>query len=89
MVVNPGKFQIISLGSNIDNSKIIFMIENQRVKSRSAVKLLVITIDDKLSITTHVENSCSTSSNLIEDANFEDILRIALGLFMKTIFKHC
>ena len=45
MVVNPGKFQIISLGSNIDNSKIIFMIENHRVKSRSAVKLLVITIE--------------------------------------------
>ena len=103
MVVNPGKFQIISLGSNIDNSKIIFMIENHRVKSRSAVKLLVITIDDKLSITTHVENLCSTSSNLIqkidkpslrtiyemEDANFEDILRIALELFMKTIFRHC
>ena len=103
MVVNPGKFQILSLGSNIDNSKIIFMIENHRVKSRSAVKLLVITIDDKLSFTTHVENLCSTSSNLIqtidkpslrtiyemEDANFEDMLRIALGLFMKTIFKHC
>ena len=56
MVVNPGKFQITFLGSNIDNSKITFMIENKRVKSRSEVKLLGITIDDKLSFTKHSEN---------------------------------
>ena len=36
-------------GSNIDNNKITFIIENKRVKSRSKVKLLGITIDDKLS----------------------------------------
>ena len=54
MVVNPGKLQIMFLGSNIDNSKITFMIGNKRVKSKSEVKLLSITIDDKLSLTTHV-----------------------------------
>ena len=48
MVANPGKFQLMFLGSNIDNSKITFMIENKRVKSRSEVKLLGSTIDDKL-----------------------------------------
>ena len=51
MVANPGKFQIMFLGSNIENSKITFMVENKRVKSRSEVKLLVITIDNKLSFT--------------------------------------
>ena len=144
-MANPSKFQIMFLGSNIDNSKITFMIENKRVKSRSEVKLLGITIDDKLSFTTHIENLCSTASNRLralarirkfisfeqakrlseayimstftycpliwmycsktannlinkihkrslrviyemEDANFEDLLRIALGLFTKTIF---
>ena len=25
----------------------------------------------------------------MEDANFEDLLRIALGLFTKTVFTHC
>ena len=45
-VANPGKFQIMLLESNIDNSKITFMIENNRVKSRSEVKPLCITIDD-------------------------------------------
>ena len=62
-VVNPRKFQIMFLESNIDNSKITFMIENKRVKSRSEVKLLGITIDDKLSFSTHIEDLCSTASN--------------------------
>ena len=61
-VANPGKSQIMFLGSNIDNSKITFMIESKRVKSRSEVKLLGITIDDKLYFTTHIENLCSTAS---------------------------
>ena len=39
------------------------MIENKRVKSISEVKVLCITIDDKLSFTTHIENLCSTESN--------------------------
>ena len=56
MVANPGKFQIMFLGSNIDNSKITFVIENKRAKSRKKVKLIGITIDDKLSFTTHIEN---------------------------------
>ena len=47
MVANPGKFQMF-LGSNVNNSKIIFMIENKRVKSRREFKLIVITTDDKL-----------------------------------------
>ena len=38
------------------------MIETKRVKSRSEVKLLGITID-KLSFTTHIETVCSTASN--------------------------
>ena len=51
------------LGSNIDNSKITFMIENKRVKSRSEVKLLGITICNMMLFTAHVENLCSTASN--------------------------
>ena len=53
MVANPGKFQIMFPGSN-NNNKITFMIENE-------IKLVDITIDNKLSFTT--ENSCSIASN--------------------------
>ena len=63
MVANPGKFQTMFLGSNIDNSKVKFMIENKRVKSRSKVKLLGVKIGDKLSFTTYIENLSSTASN--------------------------
>ena len=59
MVVNPGKFQIMFLGPNIDNNKITLIIEKKRVKSRSEVKILGIKIDDKLSFFTYTENVCS------------------------------
>ena len=41
------------------------MIEKKRVKSRREVKLLGVTIDDKLLFTTHIENLCSTASKLL------------------------
>ena len=63
MVANPGKFQIMFLGLNIDNSKITFMKENKRVKSRREIKLLGNIIDDKLSSNTRIENLCITASN--------------------------
>ena len=63
MVANSAKFQIMFLGSNIDNNKITFMIGNKRVKSRSEVKLLVITIDGKLCFNTYIENICTIASS--------------------------
>ena len=39
------------------------MTENKRVKFSSEVKLPRITIDNKLSFTTRIENLCSTASN--------------------------
>ena len=42
------------------------MIEDQRVKSRSEVKLLSITINNKLYFTAHIENVCSTASNSLQ-----------------------
>ena len=67
MVTNPGKFQIMFLGADIDNNKIKFIIENRRVKSRSEVKLLGITIGNKLSFTIHIENLCSTPRNHLRE----------------------
>ena len=48
------------------NGKITFMIENKRVKPTSKVKLLSITIDDKLLFTTHIEDLRSTASNRLQ-----------------------
>ena len=95
MVANPGKFPIMFLGSNIDNSKITFMIENKSVKSRGQVKLLGIIIDDKLSLTTHTENLCSTATSrfralarIRKFISFEQKKRLLESYIMST-FTHC
>ena len=54
MVANPGKFQIIFNGLSINNNDIIFIAENKHIKSNNEVKLLGITIDNKLTFTKHI-----------------------------------
>ena len=95
MVANPGKFQVMCLGSNIDNSKITFMIENKRVKSRSEVKVLGITMDDTLSFTTYIEKLYSTASNHLRPlarirkfTSFEQAKRLSEAYIMST-FTYC
>ena len=63
MAANPGKFQIMFLGSKIYNSKITFAIENKQIKCKREVKLLGITIDEKLTFARHIANICSLENN--------------------------
>ena len=63
MAANPGKFQIMFLGSKIDNSKIKFAIKNKQIKCKREVKLLGITIDEKLTFAKHVANIRSLAKN--------------------------
>ena len=65
MVPNPRKFQLMFLGSLINNNNITFIEENRHIKSTNEVKLLGITIDDKLTFTKQINNLCSTASNLL------------------------
>ena len=62
MGANPVKFQIMFLGSKIDNSKITFAIENKQIKCKREVKLLGINIDEKLTFTKHIANICSLTN---------------------------
>ena len=62
MVANSGKFQMF-LGSEIDNCKITSAIENKQIKCKREVKLLGITIDEKLTFTKHIANICSLANN--------------------------
>ena len=61
MVANLGKFQIMFLGSLINNNDITFIVENKHIKSNNEVKLLGITINDKLTLTKHISNLSNTS----------------------------
>ena len=63
MAANPGRFQIMFLGSKIDNSKIKFAIKNKQIKCKREVKLLGITIDEKLTFAKHVANIRSLAKN--------------------------
>ena len=63
MVANPGKFQIMFLGSEIDNSKVTFAIEKEQIKCKREVKLLGITIDEKLTFAKHIANIYSLANN--------------------------
>ena len=67
MVANFGKFQMF-LGLKIDNSKIKLAIENKQIKCKREVKLLGITIDEKLTFMNHIANICrlaNTSSRAL------------------------
>ena len=63
MVANPGKFQIIFLGSKTDNRKVTFATENKKIKCKREVKLLGITIDEKLTFTKHIANICNMAKH--------------------------
>ena len=67
IVANPGKFQIIFIGSSINNNNIIFIVENNRIKSNNKVKLLGITTDHKFTFTKHINNLCNTASKAFEN----------------------
>ena len=95
MVASPSKFQIMFLGSNIDNNEITFMVEDKKVKSKAEVKLLGITIDDKLSFNKHISNLCSTASNCLRALarirkflSLEQAKRLSEAYIMST-FKYC
>ena len=63
MVANHDKFRIMFLGLKTDNSKITFAIENKQIKCKREVKLLRITIDEKLTFKKHIADICSLASN--------------------------
>ena len=65
MVANSGKFQIMFLGSKIDNCKITFAIGNKQTICKRELKLLGITIDQKLTFTKHIVNICSLANNTL------------------------
>ena len=63
---NPCKFQIIILGWRTDNRKITFAIKNNKIKSERELKLIVPTIDEKLTFRKHITNICCLANNKLE-----------------------
>ena len=95
MVANPSKFQIMFLLSNIDNNEITFMVQDKKVRSKTEVKLLGITIGNKPSFNKHISNLCSTASNRLRALarirkflSLEQAKRLSEAYIMST-FKYC
>ena len=95
MVANPGKFQIMFLGSKIDNNNITFLIEDKCIKSKSEVTLLGITIDDKLTFKNHIKLMCNKANNrlraLIRIRKFLSVeqAKYLSEAYIMSSFKYC
>ena len=63
MVVNPEKFQIMFLGCN--NVKVSMDIDKCKITSTDTVKLLGITLDNKLNFNSHIEGICKKANQKI------------------------
>ena len=64
MVANPGKFQVMFLGLNMDQ-KLCIEIDDLVIKPTNSVKLLGITIDSKLKFTEHVKSICTKANKKV------------------------
>ena len=62
LVANPAKFQLIILGNNIDTNEFSIDINNIVLKASSDVKLLGVTIDDKLDFKKHILSLCNKTN---------------------------
>ena len=78
MIANPEKFHSILLTrTKSDNSKLEIKIGDRIIKSERSVKLLGVTIDDKLNFDLHVSNLCrKASSQLNALFRFKKILSL-------------
>ena len=94
MAANPGKFQMF-LGSKIDNSNITFAIENKQIKCKRVVKLLGITINEKLTFTRHIANICSLANNRLRALTrirrflSTEQAKYLSGAYIMSAFKYC
>ena len=95
MVANPGKFQIMFLGSKIDNCNITFAIEDKQIKCKGEAKLLGITIDEKLTFTKHIANLCSLANNRlraltrIRRYRSKEQTKYLSEAYIISVFKYC
>ena len=64
MMANPGKFQFRILSKNTINKSIV--INNKTIESSKSVKLLGLTIDNKLNFGIHINNICKVASAKIK-----------------------
>ena len=66
MIVNADKFQTIILNKNESETKYKLTTDNNDIESTKSVKLLGLTIDDRLRFDQHISDLCSKAANAIK-----------------------
>ena len=59
MIANPSKFQAIILNKSKQSTETNIKIKDKTTKTKNHVKLLRVTIDDKLNFDKHIGDICS------------------------------
>ena len=91
MKSNSGKCHLIIVNNQDNNIK----IGNDIITSKTSVKLLGVTIDNKLNFNEHVDNICKKANNklhaLARIAKYlnPDKLRILMKTFIESQFNYC
>jgi len=96
MVVNPDKFQVMFLGCTMDELEpFVIVINGFTLEPSTSVKLLGVTIDNKLTFSSHIERICSQAnkkiSALLRMRKFIDCDRAKLlcNAFILSCFRYC
>ena len=88
-MTNPGKFQFTILSKNTINKSIV--IDNKTIESSKSVKLLELTIDNKLNFGIYINNICKVASGLGRIRNRLDLsqAKILHDSFILSQFNYC
>lgn len=95
MIVNPSKFQAIVLSKSKKSVDTIFEIDQYQIKSSEYVKLLGITIDDKLTFDEHVSKLCKRAGGQLNQLyRFKNYLsplakKLSINSFINSNFNYC
>ena len=76
MVVNPGKFQFILIGCEEGAYSIV--VDGHEIPCSKCVKLIGVTIDNKLGFGPHIDTLCSKA-----DRKIKSLLRIRSNLYLR------
>ena len=95
MIANPSKFQAIILKKSKESTESCIKIKDIEIKTKTEVKLLGITIDDKLNFDKHIGNICSRAggqlNSLYRLSKFMSpiTIRAAINCFVLSNFNYC